>query len=230
MKRKRLSVTLGGTMAAALIMIGCNSEGAKSEAAAPAAVKTAAAKRSGSGGGGFFSRREPVILPEGTVVKIRTTNSLSTKTNHSGESFIATLEEPLVAGNRTIAAKGSTVRGIVAESDPGGRVEGRARLAVRLSALEVAGRNDLEISTNTVAREAHATKAKDATKIGIGSGIGAAIGAIAGGGKGAAIGAAAGAGAGTGVVLATRGDPAVLPSESVLQFHLTAPLSVKVSP
>ena len=82
------------------------------------------------------------------------------------------------------------------------------------------------ISTNTITREAKNTKGKDALKIGIGSGIGAAIGAIAGGGKGAAIGAGAGAGAGTGVVLATRGDPAVIPSETVLRFALRAPITV----
>src|SRR6266511_178751 len=50
--------------------------------------------------------------------------------------------------------------------------------------------------------------------------------AIAGGGKGAAIGAGAGGGAGTGLVLATRGDPAVVPSESKLTFRLQGPITV----
>jgi hypothetical protein len=62
--------------------------------------------------------------------------------------------------------------------------------------------------------------------VGIGAGVGAAIGAIAGGGKGAAIGAGAGGAAGTGTVLATRGDPAVLPSESLITFKLQAPVTV----
>ena len=85
---------------------------------------------------------------------------------------------------------------------------------------------NLRISTNTIRREAKATKAKDAAKVGIGSGIGAAIGAIAGGGKGAAIGAIAGGAAGGGVVASTRGDPAVIAAESVLIFELRAPLTV----
>ena len=59
------------------------------------------------------------------------------------------------------------------------------------------------------------------------SGIGAAIGAIAGGGKGAAIGAGAGGGAGTAVVLSTHGDAAVVPAESVIQFRLEQPITVK---
>ena len=74
--------------------------------------------------------------------------------------------------------------------------------------------------------EAKTTKKKDAAKIGIGAGAGALIGGIAGGGKGAGIGALVGGGGGTAVVLATRGDPAVVPSETVLNLKLSAPLTV----
>ena len=107
---------------------------------------------------------------------------------------------------------------MVASLDPGGRVKGVASLSVRLTSIETE-KGPVSITTNAVARQAKTTKRNDAVKVGIGSGIGAAIGAIAGGGRGAAIGAGAGAGAGTGVVLATRGEPAVLPAESVLTFR-----------
>ena len=62
--------------------------------------------------------------------------------------------------------------------------------------------------------------------IGGGAAAGAVIGAIAGGGKGAAIGAAAGAGAGTGVQALTKGEQIKLPSETLLEFQLKAPLTV----
>ena len=39
-------------------------------------------------------------------------------------------------------------------------------------------------------------------------------------------GGGAGGGAGTGLVLATRGDPAVIPSESQLTFRLQGPINV----
>jgi hypothetical protein len=151
---------------------------------------------------------------------VRLTPTLSTATHNTGDTFEATLVEPVIVGHRTIAKRGATVEGKVVEADKGGRVKGRARLAVQLTQLETSNGQMVEITTHTVARQARATKKKDATKIGIGAGLGAAIGAIAGGGKGAAIGAAAGAGAGTGAVLATRGDPAVLPSETLLTFRL----------
>jgi len=56
--------------------------------------------------------------------------------------------------------------------------------------------------------------------------IGAAIGAIAGGGKGAAIGAGVGAAAGVGGAMATRGKPATLPTETRINFRLSAPVTV----
>ena len=179
----------------------------------------------------WFSSTHPVTLPEGAALRIRTTNTLSTKTNQTGEKFSGSLEEPLVVEGSVIAPRGATVTGVIADSDPGGRVKGRARLGVRLTGIETtaSGSNVAkEITTNTVWLEARATKGKDAAKIGIGAGVGALIGGLVGGGKGAAIGAGAGGGAGTGVVLATRGDPAVIPAESLLTFALASPLTVDV--
>ncbi len=168
----------------------------------------------------------PTVIPTGASVTIRTTNTLSTKDIKPGETFSASLDRPLKHGEQIVVPKGATVEGKVVESDPGGRVNGRARIAVQLTSLHVKGKST-RISTNTILREAKATKTKDAVKVGIGSGIGAAIGAIAGGGKGAAIGALAGGAAGGGVVAATKGDPAVIAAESVLIFELKAPLTVQ---
>ena len=167
-----------------------------------------------------------VTLPEGTELKVRTTSTLPTKTNKTGDTFTASLEEPLVEGDWVIAPKGSTVEGRIAEGDEGGRVKGVASLAIQLTQLETADGQTIPIDTNVRTRKAKTTKKKDATKVGIATGIGAGIGAIVGGEKGAGIGAATGAGAGTGVVLATRGDPAVYPSETVITFKLQAPITV----
>jgi hypothetical protein len=167
-----------------------------------------------------------VTLPAGTALKVRTTNTLSTKTVQSGETFVASLEEPIVEGTWVVAEKGATVYGKVANADAGGRVKGVASLSVRLTELQTADGQRVAVNTDTYGVQAKSSKKEDLKKVGIGAGIGAAIGAIAGGGSGAAKGAGAGAGAGTGVVLATRGDPAVIPSESVLTFELTEPVSV----
>ncbi len=174
-------------------------------------------------------RRRSATLAEGTVLRIRTTSELTTDSHQAGESFTATLEEPLVEGNWVIAPQGSTVEGWVVEADEGGRVQGVARLSIQLAQLHTADGQVIEITTNPFTVEAETTKKDDATKIGIGAGLGTIIGAIAGGKKGAAIGAATGAGAGTGVVLATRGDAAVIGSESVLDFELQSPVTITES-
>ncbi len=154
------------------------------------------------------------------MLRIRTTTTLSTNSHQAGDSFIATLEEPLIEGNRVIATKGATVEGRIVDADPGGRVKGVATLAIQLVGLHTAAGQIAEITTDTVVVEADSTKGEDATKIAITSGIGAAVGAVVGGKQGAGIGAATGAAAGTGVVLATRGDPAILGSETVLDFQI----------
>lgn len=168
---------------------------------------------------------EPIVIPAGTSVRVRTTSEISTKTAKAGERFDASLDAPLVVGGRTVAPRGARAELVVASSDPGGRVKGVASIAVRLAAVSLGGR--MTPAESGIFRvQAKTTTKKDAMKVGIGSGIGAAIGAIAGGGRGAAIGAASGAGGGGGVVLATRGDPAVIRAESVLAFKLRRPVAV----
>jgi hypothetical protein len=165
-------------------------------------------------------------IAAGTPITIYTNKTLSTKTDKDGERFVASLARPIVDDDWVIAKKGALVEGVIVNSDPGGRVKGRASMTIRLSSLQLADGRTIDISTNSYTKVARGTKKKDAMKIGIGAGVGAAIGAIAGGGKGAAIGAGVGGGAGTGYVLATRGDPAVIPGESQLTFKLTAPITV----
>ncbi|HEX2489818.1 MAG TPA: hypothetical protein VHR27_10460, partial [Blastocatellia bacterium] len=162
----------------------------------------------------------------GAPITIFTAKTLSTKTDKDGERFVASLARPIVDGDWVIAKRGALVEGVVVNSDPGGRVKGRASMTVRLRSLQLADGSAVDLSSSSYTKVARGTKKKDAMKIGIGAGIGAAIGAIAGGGKGAAIGAGAGGGAGTGLVLATRGDPAVIPSESQLTFRLKGPITV----
>jgi len=169
--------------------------------------------------------REPVTLPAGSPVEVRTTSTISSKTHAAGTMFTATLERALTSNGRVLAPVGARVEGVVATVNPGGRVKGRASLSLRLNSIGAADGRTIACRTNAWGTQAKATKKKDAMKVGIGAGIGAAIGAIAGGGKGAAIGAGAGGGAGTGVVLATHGDPALVPAESRIRFTLAAPVS-----
>ncbi|MCH7978224.1 MAG: hypothetical protein IH935_04510 [Acidobacteria bacterium] len=232
MKVDKTGLFFGMALAITLVasQIACQQAGGPAaedamESGAPAGEPAASA------GGSERAAPQPrsATLAAGTALRIRTTSEINTDSNLSGESFTATLEEPLVEGAWVIAPQGSTVEGRIVEADKGGRVQGVARLAIELTQLHTADGQTIEISSNTFTVEADTTKKDDATKIGIGAGLGTVIGAIAGGRKGAAIGAATGAGAGTGVVLATRGDAAVIGSETVLDFELQSPVTITES-
>jgi hypothetical protein len=171
-------------------------------------------------------QQQLVTVPEGSRVVVRLVNTLSTNRNRPGDTFEATLEEPLHVDGWLVAPKGSRVEGRVLESTPAGRVKGVAELSFDLVQLTTADGRQVDIRTAPFGQAADASHGDDMKKVGWGAGIGAIIGAIAGGGKGAAIGAGAGAGAGAGTVLATRGKTAVVPTETRLTFRLSQPLEV----
>ncbi|OFV97685.1 MAG: hypothetical protein A3F68_05390 [Acidobacteria bacterium RIFCSPLOWO2_12_FULL_54_10] len=203
---------------------------------APAAqepASTASAPKSAPAGSSSTAATAPaapkertVTLVAGTQIKVRPTATLSTASQNAGDAFSSVLEEPITEGDWVIAPKGSTLEGKIVEADKGGRVQNVAHLTVALTSIKTASGETLAIATDSITVQAQTTKGKDATKVAIGTGIGAAIGAITGGGKGAGIGAATGAGAGTAVVLATRGDAAEIPAETVLEFKLSEPVTV----
>jgi len=165
-------------------------------------------------------------LPAGTVIPVRTTAELSTKSVKNGSVFDALLERDIVVDDTTLAKAGAHVSCIVVSSDPGGRIKGVASLSVAARSIDGIRGNTLTVKTDSYGVDANTTKGKDAARTGIAAGAGAVIGAIAGGGKGAAIGAGAGAAAGVGANAATRGAAAVIPTETLIEFKLSAPATV----
>jgi hypothetical protein len=167
-----------------------------------------------------------VTIPAGTLLSVRVDETLRSDKNQNGDSFKATLDQPLVIDGFVIAERGSKVEGRVSAVDPGGRVKGVANMTLELVRLTTSDGQRIRLQTETFARQAERSAKSDAAKIGVAAGIGAAIGAIAGGGKGAAIGAGVGGAAGTGGVMATRGKAAEIPAETRLSFRLREPITI----
>ncbi len=167
-----------------------------------------------------------VTLPAGTVVVVKLGQSLSSKSSTEGESFTATVAQPVEAGGNVLIPAGADATGTVQEAAPLGRFKGGARLKIVLDSVTINGQ---KVPLKTAAHS-YALKGKGkrtAGFIGGGAGLGAVIGAIAGGGKGAAIGAAAGAGAGTAGAVFTGNKDIVLPAESAVSFKLLQPATVR---
>jgi hypothetical protein len=100
-------------------------------------------------------------------------------------------------------------------------------MTLELTSLEVYGAELVPISTSNFTQTGEGTAGSDGKKLGAATGIGAAIGALAGGGKGAAVGAGAGAAAAAGAILITRGKPAELDVEALVDFELSLPVTVR---
>lgn len=167
-----------------------------------------------------------VTIPAGTILTIRTIQTLSSKSNAAGDTFTGTLDQPLVLEDMVIAERGSRVEGKVVEVTESGRIKGLAQMSIALTKINTSDGQSVDVQTQSFLMEAEKTTKSDATKVGIATGIGAALGAIFGGGKGAAIGAAAGGAAGAGTVVATKGKPAEIPSETRINFRLERPLTL----
>jgi hypothetical protein len=167
-----------------------------------------------------------VTIASGTLLTVRLGETVSTERSRSGDSFSATLDQPLVVDGLVIAEKGARATGRIVDAVEAGRVKGLAHLSLELSSLMSSDGQKIEFRTARFEKEGPASKTQDGEKVGIGAAIGAAIGAIAGGGKGAAIGAATGGAAGGGVVAATRGKPAVLAAETRISFRVDQQVTV----
>jgi hypothetical protein len=165
-------------------------------------------------------------LPAETTISVRLIDSVSTETNKAGDTFLASLAEPLMVNGVTLFAKDTSVSGKVLNVEEPGRVKGVASISLQLTEIQPRKGSPLPLETQPFSETAKAEKKKDAAIIGAGTGIGAAIGAIAGGGKGAAIGAIAGGGGSSGYVLATKGKQLKYPSETLMTFKLAEPLTV----
>ena len=167
-----------------------------------------------------------LVLPAGTLVVVRLTNTLSSDHNKAGDSFAAILDQPLVAQGWVVAQRGQTVVGQVADAQKAGRIQGVSQLAVELTQLVVVDGAQMPLRTELVQSSTGTSRGRDAAAIGATTGIGAVIGAVAGGGEGAAIGAGVGAAAGVAGVLSTRGRATELYPESVLTFRLQDPVTI----
>jgi len=151
---------------------------------------------------------------------------LSSKHNHPGDAFSATLAQPLVADGLVIARRGEIIAGRVAESDQGGTVKGVSHMALELTDVSLVDGQQLPVHTELARYQAGTSKGRDTFAIAGTTGAGAAIGAAAAGGIGAAAGAGAGAIASVIGVLSTHGKETVVFPEDSLTFRLTAPVTI----
>lgn len=169
-----------------------------------------------------------VTLAAGTVVPVRITETLDSGSTQSNSAFHATLASDLVVDGMVAAPQGTAVLGRVLDVKEAGHFSGGSELSLGLTQLDLGGKH-LSLVTDPFTQKGNGRGKNTAAKAGGGAGIGALIGALAGGGKGAAIGAITGGGIGAASNGLGRGKQTHIESETVLNFRLQSPLSVKTS-
>jgi hypothetical protein len=167
-------------------------------------------------------------VPADSVLGLQVERTVTSDTARVEDKVSARVTRDVRVGSRVAIPAGSIVTGSVTEVERGGKMKGKARLAVRFHTVTLADGTQLAMRTDVVVREGESPARETAAKVG-GAAIGGAIlGAILGGGKGAAIGAGVGAAGGTAASMANDRNPATLPAGSSVTVRVQQPVTVTV--
>ena len=174
---------------------------------------------------------------EGTLLRARLKERLSTAVTAEGARFTAEVVEPVMKDGRVVVPVGAVVEGRVTDLHGGRRISGAATMRLeprsvmlpdgthymiraQLIDTDQGSRSKID-GEGTLKRRDHPKETLAA--VGLATGGAAVAGGMIGGGVGALVGAGIGVGAGT-IVWLRQDRQAVLPEESTLVFSLTEPM------
>lgn len=170
-----------------------------------------------------------ITVQPGTYITVRLGQALSSDHNQPGDTFVASLAQPLVVDGIVVANRNQTVYGRVAEAEKA-HADRPSRLLLELTSVTLADGTQIPIRSQLVNRQGGRTPAGDQVgTVAATTGVGAVIGGVAAGGAGAAAGAGIGAVAGIAGVLLTRNHPTVVYPETALTFAIQAPVTVAIA-
>jgi hypothetical protein len=169
---------------------------------------------------------KPITLPKGTALTGVLTQAIDVDSTAAGQTFKATLDDPVMMDGKVIVPRGAAMVVQVAKVEQAGKMKGADAIALKANSISFGGRK-YDIVTTQVESKGSGEGKKTTRKVAGGAGLGAIVGGIAGGGTGAAIGAAAGAA--TGAIVASQGTEHLkLPAETRLQFTLDSAVTVQL--
>ena len=168
---------------------------------------------------------KPVTVPTGTKLNIRLVQGIDVDASEAGQTFKATVDDPVMMGGSIVIPRGATAVVQAAKVEQSGKMKGSDKITLKLNSISFGGKA-YPITTEYVETKGSGEGKKTARKVGGGAGLGAVVGGIAGGGSGAAIGAAVGA-AGGAIMSASGEEHLKLPSETRLTFQLSAAVNIQ---
>ena len=164
-------------------------------------------------------------IPIGTKITIRMIDSVNSEQTRLGQTFRASVDEPVILNEQTVVPRGADAFVKLVEDKQSGKFEGKTVLTLVLQQVMVNGRM-VDVTTGDVSEASSSRGSRTAKVVGGTAALGAIVGALAGGGKGAAIGAGSGAAVGGGVQEMTKGQVVKVPSETRLTFTVQQPVQL----
>jgi hypothetical protein len=170
------------------------------------------------------------IVPIGTPIKVQLNQSIRTSTHRSGQSFFATLKEPVVVGGKTLVQAGVPLIGLISQSRESGHFSRSALIELQLTLMIRSDGTTEPIITEPFSKTGQAHFLRNIGLISGGAILGAGLGNILRQIPGALIGI--GFGGGTGAVLAyvTGKEDLFIKTGTDLDFKVARPLNVIIRP
>jgi hypothetical protein len=178
-------------------------------------------------------------LAEGTNIRARLLDSLSTKETNAGTAFKAQVASDVYKNGRVIIPAGSELRGRVVSVSQGHHFGPAATLRLRPDVIILPDGTAYHLYAQVIESKAPNTRTdseggiqpashlkKEAIEYGAGAGTGAIVGAKFGGVHGAVIGSLVGAGVITVHLMMQHPEMAEVPKGSIVTFSLTEPMNL----
>jgi len=180
-----------------------------------------------------------ISLPEGTALKVKLENALTTFSNRSGDPFSGRVTEAVMLNGKSVIPIGATVQGRITRTSEPRRIAGKPTIALfpetivlpsgerymlNATLVDTSVRNGTDV-TDEGQFKGKGHDGKDMIEIGMGTGGGMLVGGLIGGGKGVLIGGAVGATATVAHWLGKK-NSTTLPAGTELVMELSRPLDM----
>lgn len=96
-----------------------------------------------------FAKSTPVVIPSGTLIRVRLQQDISNTTAVAGDPFEAILEAPIIVDRQTVAASGSAVGGTVIAARQSRSLHEGGYLRISLSSVSING-NKVPLQTHSL--------------------------------------------------------------------------------
>jgi hypothetical protein len=91
---------------------------------------------------------KPLVIPVGAAITVRLGEQLGSQISEEGQNFSGTVDQDVIVGGKTAIPAGSSVSGKVVTAKPIGKLQGEAKLELKITSVKVNNAN-LHVAAGT---------------------------------------------------------------------------------